>query len=274
MQVIFWVGDMPKSRVQYERGLIQLVLEGTRDDFGDYTLELDRDLRSLERLARELTNGEGLHILNGPGWSFSPSEVAAADTRIIPIPLAKGLLGYRQCIIRRADKEKFSAISSDDELKQFTMGLGQGWLDITILRHNGYKAIEAPDLDKLYYMLKRQRFDCLPLGINEAESSLAGHDKNNELMIAKDLLLFYPLPVFMQVSGKDSRLARRMEQGLRELQEDGTLDRFFHEHYQDELNQMQSAEMRVFRLDNPLLPAELQDIGTSLIQDRRPTTSD
>ncbi len=264
-QVIFWVGDMPQSRIRYEKELIRQALERTREEYGDYSLELDRQLRSQERLAREITNGEGLHILNGPGWSFTPSEEDAIDTRIIPIPLAKGLLGYRQCIIRRDNRKKFDEIDSEAELKQFTMGLGQGWLDNSILRHNGFKVIEAPDLNKLYYMLKRRRFDCLPLGIGEAKGSLAEHDQNGELMIAENLLLFYPLPVYMQVGGKNSPLAQRMEQGLTELLQDGTLDRLFHAHYQDEIQQMQSPEIRVFRLENPLLPPELQDVGTTLI---------
>jgi hypothetical protein len=265
-QVIFWVGDIPQSRIRYEQELIRQTLERTREEFGDYSLKLDRQLRSQERLAREITGGEGLHILNGPGWSFTPSEENAIDTRIIPIPLAKGLLGYRQCIIRRDNKEKFDEIDSEIELRKITIGLGQGWLDNSILRHNGFKVIEAPDLNKLYYMLKRRRFDCLPLGIGEAQGSLVEHDQNGELMIAEELLLFYPLPVYMQVGGKNSPLARRMEQGLTELQQDGTMDQLFHTYYQDEVKQMQSPEMRVFRLENPLLPPELQDIGTDLIQ--------
>lgn len=266
-QIIFWVGDMPQPRVDYEQEILLAALERT-PEFGDYVLELDYELRSQERLAREITKGEGLHILNGPGWSFTPEEKDAIDTRIIPIPLVNGLLGYRECIIRRADRDKFAAITTEEDLQEISMGLGQGWLDTEIMRQNGYAVVGAPDLHKLYDMLKRERFDCLPLGIGEAEGSLAEHDPENQLMIAEQMLLFYPLPVFMQVSGKTSALANRMEKGLRLLQQDGTLARIFHKHYHSQLQRMQSPEMRVFRLENPLLPAELQSIGTTLIKQR------
>lgn len=266
MRVVFWVGDMPESRIAYELALLEQMLEHTRDEYGGYQLEFDRLLRSQERLARDLASGEGVHVLNGPGWTSAAPTGAIPDIAIIPIPLVKGLLGYRQCIIRREDKARFSAIRTEKALKQVHMGLGQGWLDNDILRHNGFTVEGAPELEKLYHMLKRGRFDCLPLGVGEAAGSLAENDPDNELIIAENLLLFYPLPVFMQVSGTDSLLAKRLEEGLRAMQKDGTFDQLFDKHYSDDIARMHSPDIRVFRFENPLLPPHLQHIGRDLVE--------
>lgn len=266
VSVSFWVGDTPEARSAYERELIKEILEHTRDQFGGYELKIDRMPRSQERLARDLSRGDGNFVINGPGWSTAAPTGATPDATIIEIPLVKGLLGYRQCIIRRSDEARFAELRTWDALQEIRMGQGQTWLDHTILEQNGFTVLGAPDIEKLYYMLKRGRFDCLPLGIGEAAGSLADNDKDNELTIAADLLLFYPLPVFMQVSGRDSPLAKRLETGLRTLQNNGVFDQLFDKHYRDEIIAMNAPDVRVFRLENPLLPRSLRHVGQDLIK--------
>jgi hypothetical protein len=261
---------MPEARILYEAKLVRLALERTEQRFGPFELAVDRQLRSQERLARDITNDQTVHILSGPGWSSSAPDPTGIDMRVIQVPLAKGLLGYRQCIIRRQDETTFASIDSLSALKTFSVGLGDDWLDKDIFDHNGFTTVEAPDIEKLYYMLKRGRFDCLPLGIGEAEGSLAEHNAEGELMIADDLLFFYPLPVLVQVGGRDSELAQRIEQGLALMQQDGSFDAVFWAHQGGTIEQIRSPGNRVFRLHNPYIADELRHLGLEFLDVKPP----
>lgn len=77
--------------------------------------------------------------------------------------------------------------------------------------------------------------------------------------------MFYPLPVYMQLSGKGSALALRMERGLGLVIEDGTLDRLFHKHFTDKIQLLQAPHVHVIRLETPYLTGYLQSLGIGLL---------
>lgn len=265
-QVTFWVAGMTRSRVEHESAVVRAALEATRDTYGDYELELDYSSISSERLLREVALGQIMNLVTAPAWSLVPEE----EHRVfkLEVPLVKGLLGFRRCVIRAEDRERFAQLESPQELKALRLGMGQGWTDTRVLEHNGYEVVEAFDIEQLYFMLRRERFDCLPLGIGEVASSLTSHSAEGEFVIAENLLLYYPLPVLVQVSGTHPQLANRMAEGIRRIRENGTLGKLFEVHYGDEIEQLNRDpdERRLFVLENPFMPERWQSVGLDLLE--------
>jgi hypothetical protein len=53
-------------------------------------------------------------------------------------------------LIRKEDQAKFSAIKTLADLRKNTIGQGAGWLDVKILKHNGFNVVTGSDYDGLF----------------------------------------------------------------------------------------------------------------------------
>ena len=255
---------MTQARAAYETKVVKLALEKSRDKYGTYVLHVNPGLLSTQRVERAMQEGVELNIASSPLWNTATGDTAPLS--IIPIPIARGLLGYRQCIVRKEDLPKFAQVKSLEDLQQLTAGLGTNWTELDVFRASGLKWQGGKDITQLHSMLARSRFDYLPLGIVEAESSLARSAHKNELAIAPDLIIFYPLPVFIQVSVSRPLLAERLEHGLRRAIADGSLDTLFSQHFAEQIKKLSSPSLRVIRLENPNVPPFIRDFGPVLIE--------
>jgi hypothetical protein len=179
------------------------------------------------------------------------------ESRLLPIriPLLKGLLGYRICIVNKGDEEKFSKVKSlQDFIKQgFTVGQGHDWPDTKILRANGISVVESTSYNGLFHMLTAKRFDCFARGTNEPWNELANQaDKN--LAIDRHIAFFYRAPLYYFVNSKQVKLAERIEKGLRAVIADGSFNKLFQNHHQKALEKAGLDARTIIKLDNPLMP--------------------
>ncbi len=256
-EVQFWNGNKSSSRQLYERVLLEAALEVTREDYGDWSLQEDRrDLPSAEDEAGVFRE-----------WGFDVFGTVAGNTKLeherkllVPVPLIKGLLGYRLLIIRAEDQPRFAAIQSADELRQLTLGIPATWADAELFRHNGYQVNEGGSFDELFIRLAAGEFDYVAFGANEIDSIwLERAAQVPGLVRESELLLFYPFPVVFYVHPTKSHLANRLHDGLERLQETGEMDRLFTAYQGDPVGRLQLRERRLFTLENPRLPADLAD---------------
>jgi len=164
---------------------------------------------------REVNRGVIVNIQAGP-WRPLETEIDKLSERSlrVEIPLFKGLLGYRQLIIRKADEQLFKHIESAEELKKRVAGQARGWQDVAIYRFNGYKVDDSANLSTLFSMLNSKRFDYFPMSIAEAESALKTDSEYSQgFMIAPNIILYYPLPIIFYVSESQPQLAERLRKG-------------------------------------------------------------
>ena len=162
----------------------------------------------------------------------------------------------RQLIVRASERPRFAAISSAAQLRALTAGQGRGWIDVDILRHNGYRVDDSANLDSLLIMLINKRFDYVPMSAIEAKSLLDRHPAvARQLTVAPALALEYPLPIVFYVSGKQPALAERLTRGLTLARQDGSLERMLRDTFRDELRAGPGAARR-FPLANPFLLPE------------------
>ena len=95
---------------------------------------------STSRLRREINRGEVVNVHAGPWRPLETSEDKLPERSLrVNVPIMKDLLGYRRLLIRRDDLARFRNIRQADELKPLVVGQANGWFDVEIYRHNGYR---------------------------------------------------------------------------------------------------------------------------------------
>ena len=233
------------------RELLQGALDRTVPDYGPYSLEQApvqmSALRAVEQLER--------HGLVNVVWSSTSID---RERRFLPIriPLRKGLLGYRICLISTQDQERIGQIRTLADLRHLTVGQGTGWADVAIYNAAGIPVTTAP-YPGLFAMVSARRFDLFPRGLSESFQEFALQKQRLPgLAIDRHLLLYYPWPYYFFFNRDDTALAARIETGLKRMRADGSFDAIFHK-YNDKWIAAADLKHRVIiRLNNPLLPPE------------------
>ncbi|WP_157671982.1 transporter substrate-binding domain-containing protein [Cellvibrio sp. PSBB006] len=257
----YWDWGITPQRDDYQVAILKLALEKTRSTHGDYKIERKLETLSRSRAHRAIAQGEFLNIHASPLRPLLTEQdrrEQMEESIPVKIPLMKSLLGYRSLIIRRRDYEQFSEITDAAKLKSLVAGQGRGWTDISIYEHNKYQVRGDAEYFTLFSMLLAGRFDYIPLSVIEVNGALSRFEQySDSLMVLPDLMLYYPLPTLFHVSAKHPALADRLERGLTQARQDGSLDRLFEQHFSEQVQQMKSAKLRVFVLENPGVPTEM-----------------
>ncbi|MFW8590969.1 substrate-binding periplasmic protein [Glaciecola sp. 2405UD65-10] len=192
----------------------------------------------------------------------APTRLREAQARLIPVPLDRGLLGFRICLIQKGDK-RFQNITSiaDFKLKPLKIGVGSHWPDRQIYEENGLKIVASPVRESLFTMLHNKRFDCFSRSVNEISNEFTQY-KDLNIEIDQDNVLIYPLGDFIFVNQHNRVLVERLEQGLQETIESGDFLSIFNKYYADELRKFTVFERKIlFLRNNNLSNAAAQGIN-------------
>ncbi len=252
-RVMTYIHHPPESsldvRYLYHWQILRAALEKTAAKWGPYEL-VSSELMTEKRQAFELKNNTGkltvMYLSTTPDF----------ERNLIPIhiPVDKNLGGYCVFLIRRGEQPRFDSVKSLDDLRKFTYGLGLGWIDVDILRSNGFKVVTASTYDGLFEMLVRKRFDlCLRAATEVLDEYGRRRDKLKDLYIEDNILFYYPLPMYFWFPKSDEgrRLAARAEEGMRMMIADGTYDRIFDQYQRHKIEQLHLKTRRIFSINNP-----------------------
>jgi hypothetical protein len=254
-QMIYVYGYIhPDDQDTYLHALLDAALRRTSDKWGAYELRSVAEAPR-NRQIRELETGGGGITMAILGTAHDVEK----HLRPVLIPVDKGLVGYRLLLVRRSEAERFASVRSLAELKPLSFGQSFVWDDVDIFKANGLSVQVGDDFEGLFQMLARNRFDALPRGVGEIGREFAEHSALYPGMeIEKSLMLHYPLPIYFWFARNPAgeRLARRLEEGLRAMIEDGAYDRIFWKYHRAALSELGLDRRRVLRLDNPFLPAD------------------
>lgn len=243
----------PDAKQSYYIDLLSLILETSRDKYGDFqlipvTLEMSQGRTSIM-----VQQGEKIDVT----WRMT-SKTLETSLQAIYIPVLKGLMGVRIAIIRRDDRNTFSPNLSLAQLKQLSAGQGYDWPDSEILRDNGFDVIEGSAFS-LLKMLEKYRFDYFPRALHEPWLEIAN---KNQFIVEEHFLLKYPAPMYFFTNKKNTHLANRLEYGFNKLVDSGAFDTFFYNHpvTQNILVKANLPQRKVFALENPLLSEKSRKI--------------
>jgi hypothetical protein len=241
------------TRVAYKNELIKLVLEQTKDGFGEYNIEFVASPMVRGRAMQELIRGELINVF------ISPADVTLEqNTASIRIPIRKGILGYRLLLIHKQDEARFKAINTADELKLLVAGLQSEWSTTKIMTENGYKVLRVHNYESLFKMLNARRFDYVPRGVHEIYDEIKSRNKAmDNLMVEPHIALLMPLPTYTYVSPKEPRLAKRIETGLKQIIANGELNKLFDRYYADDIARANLSGRKLIEIKTPFTDREV-----------------
>lgn len=231
--------------------ILKTALEKTIPEFGPYELQPSHSKMNGLRYLTELGKGREVNVV----WS-STSEEKEKKFLPIRIPLRKGLLGYRISLIARDKQALIDQVKTLADLKKLSIGQGVGWDDVKLYEANGIKVTQAK-YGNLFRMSNYGRFDLFPRGINEIFSEFAVQSSENpQLVIEKNLLIYYPWPYYFFLNKQDAVLKNRIETGLRKMLKDGSFDAIFNKYHGKAIAQANLKGRRLIKINNYLLPKE------------------
>ncbi|WP_243311638.1 transporter substrate-binding domain-containing protein [Fundidesulfovibrio agrisoli] len=211
------------------------------------------------RLDAEMASGK-LHL------SFIPpnaNRLALEGRQLIAairVPLERGLLGWRVCLVRGNDKDILKGVTSVEALRRFRVGQGYGWGDIDVYAGAGITVVEAPFSSQSAPLraLASGHFDLLPMGTSEFEAFLE-RAKEEGLGIVADshIVIHYPWFRFIWVSRTAPNAAillESLERGLDIMVRDGSFIRIF-EQYKGKIDTAWVRRRTMIELASPYAQA-------------------
>lgn len=241
------------QRHSYYWDLLAAALEANRGKYGDYELVAYDTPMNFARAASEVESGERgrVNIV-----ARATNLELEARLRPVPLPLDKGLLGYRLFLIMPEMQERLDQVRTLEDLRRFSIGQATPWTDVKILEAGGFRLVLANDYEGLFKMLGARRFDLFSRGLNEIHSEwLAQRDSVPGMAIERGLVLHYPMPryFFVPRTEQGARMAERIEDGLRRLARSGEFERRYQAYKRTMVADLNLAGRRVIRLPNPQL---------------------
>jgi len=256
-QVMTYIYHAPESsldvRYLYHWEILRTALERTTPKWGAYRM-VPSGFMTERRQAFELKNATGkltvMYLSTTPDF----------EQHLIPIriPVDKNLGGYCVFLIRRDEQKRFANVRSLDDLRRFSYGLGLGWIDVDILKANGFRVVTGSSYDGLFEMLVNKRFDVFLRAATEVLDEYGKRKESLPLVIEDSIVLYYPLPMYFWFPKTEEgrRLAARAEEGMRMMIADGTYDRIFDRYQRQKIEQLRLKNRRIFKIANPYLGPE------------------
>lgn len=240
------------NQLKYQIALLKAALEESKKLYGDYTLTLSNTGLSSSRTVWQISNGE---ISTGFSAGTSPEQEALdVDVERLLLPFMRSLHGLRQCLTHKSNVPFFSQISSVDTFKKITFGQGIGWAESKIYPAAGLPLTTASSVDRLLLMLEKKRFQCLPLSVLEIDPILEQAQRNNQdLVIVPNLYIFYPNPIFINITKKPKHISYRVIYGINRMFETGKADAIFNNNFKQTSDYSLPKSAQVYILENHLL---------------------
>lgn len=236
----------------YFSGLLQKALRKAAD--GREIPQLITTIEMAEdRMLRELRADRIIDIL----W-LGGSKERARNLLVVPVPLERGLVGYRQFIIRRERLAEFDAIKTVADLAKLKACQGAQWSDTEILRAAKLKLVTSVNSESLFRQLVAGRCDYFPRGFHQARVEMVSRAaKYPDLVVYEPLILHYPFAAYFYLHPKNKALAQWLRDGLEKMIDDGELIAYMQqqEHTSHAFPLRGDKEKRLLILPNHNLPA-------------------
>lgn len=201
--------------------------------------------------SRSLLNVEqGVYDLH---WGVTSTE---REQSLLPIriPLLRGLLGLRIPLVNERSKRLLEKVIQLSDFKNVYFGQGHDWIDTQIFKQHGLRVIEASNTKALHELLNKDRIDALPRSILEVWYEQK-HMQHTNVFVDQHIAFFYPLPTYFFVRKGEDEIHQQLTIGLKRAIEDGTFLYLFNKYFEDDIQRANLKNRRLFRLNNPFLPA-------------------
>ena len=207
------------------------------------------------RALEELRAGRLIDIY----WAGTSIERERA-LRAIPIPLVKGLLGFRVFAIHNSRRPLLENTNNLNDLKKLVFCQGAHWPDTDIMLSAGLSVQPSSVYENMFRQVVGRRCDAFPRGVHEGFSEVeARQELYSGLELYTDTILYYPFPMFFFVNKSNEVLAQRLQTGLERAISDGSFDNHLKTHpVTRHLFPLESwINSNYIKIENPFLPSTL-----------------
>lgn len=236
------------TRKLYEIEVLELALDKTKEEYGDYELKPSHPMTTKRALQTLEENQIENFILKASATKKLTEQFSYTN-----FPVDRGVLGYRISFISPQMKDKIASINSIEDLKRLKIGQGVGWLDTDILKYNGFNVSEISNYDSFFYMITLNRLDLFSRGINEILGEYESYKHLKNLTHDETFAIYYPLPRFFFMHKSNEKIIKRVEKGLKLAYEDGSLDSLFKKYYQPSIDFVKLDKRKIYKIENPYI---------------------
>ena len=114
------------------------------------------------------------------------------------------------------------------------------------------KLIGVDHFNGLFLMLKKDRFDYIPRGINEVYDELLTRKSSLEgVVVEPSIALYIPTSTNFYIAKTEPRLAKRLEIGLKQMLESGELKDILYKYFAKDIKRANLSERKIFTIENP-----------------------
>ncbi len=237
------------TRYEYDRRLIALALQKTESTYGPYQLVPSNPGSNERRVVNEaLSNKYENYFFKS---SITPELIYSLA--YIPFPIDRGVVGYRVAFTSKNTAEQLKHVQSLDDVKQFTVLQGVGWLDVDILKHHNFKLITSSHYESMFKMIARDRAHLYLRGINEVLDEWQANKHINNLVLDDNIVIQYPLPRFLFTNKANKNALKRIHEGILIAYNDGSFHKLWQEKYQASIEFSNLKNRKIYRIDNPII---------------------
>lgn len=236
----------------YEVRVLELALEKTVSEFGDYEIHtLNKGYVTHPRAMRLMESNLIKNYVKVSG--YNSHLLIQHNLDIIRFPVYMGLLGYRTCFVSESLRHQVAYSRIKEDLMEYKQGTGIGWADANILRHNGIKVEEIADKMGLYRMTAMGRIDLFCRGANEAYSDVEKHRNIPHLDYDSSFVIHYANPHLFHTHKANVELIERLEKGLHIAFYDGSLERLWLATFYQSIEFANIPARNMIYFDNPFV---------------------
>ncbi|MEO0979515.1 MAG: hypothetical protein AAFY24_19780 [Pseudomonadota bacterium] len=237
------------KRYEYDRAVIELALTKTEAKYGQFSVRDTPAGQNTQRALIEASNNKYSNFIIKASMSNDLPESLA----IIPFPVDLGIVGYRVAFVSEENKKALSRVKSLEDLKEFEVIQGLGWLDTRILRHHGFRVRTNAEYQPMFSMAALGRSDLFFRGANELLEEWKAQKNIPGLAFDETISVYYPLPRFLVTARENRELIERVHEGLLLAYEDGSLQELWEDKYRASIDFANLGGRKIFRLENPFL---------------------
>lgn len=172
----------------------------------------------------------------------------------VPIPLTKGLLGWRIALVRKERLQQFAGVRTVEQMKSFVAGQGHDWPDVGILRASGLPVHVSSTYDGMFKMLEADRIDYFPRALQQVFDEVGRYPG---LAVEPNLVLRYPADAYFFVNRANAGLADEIRRGLEAAIADGSFDRLFYSYFAPQIAAARLERRQILDLPNAVHGAAL-----------------
>lgn len=188
--------------------------------------------------------------------AFAPNAQRERLLQPVRMDILKGILGYRVFFVRKEDVAIFRGMNPQQFRAGVRLGLNSQWADYPIMKNNGYEVLASIGYESLFEMLVAGRFDAFPRGLNEVGSEMRELlPRYPALTLEKTKAIYFPFPVYFWVGKENTPLAKRILQGLKMAERDGSFKALFLRHHAEAIRLLGENGWQATQIANTELPA-------------------